>query len=529
MTVIRNMLNKCVRQIEKKYASDKEVAHLVELLNELHKVNSTVQVRVTELRKVSMRSILKSVPRAIRDLSIQLNKETDFIAIGDELRIDTSIAEIINNSIIHIIRNSLDHGLELPEERIKAGKSRRGKITVCSAIRQESVVIEMKDDGRGLNRDAIRKKLLAEKSYTLEQVNAMDEDTLLATIFEAGFSTASQVTDISGRGIGMSMVKSAIESAGGHIEIESEITKGATFRMIIPIPKSVVIIDCLFVRSGGYDFGIPQDKILRVLRIEPERLSLMTDTLQGVRTLRLHDAIIPIVNLAESLCINHNESQKNLSLIVVQSGGQTFALGVDEVLDVEDTVVKSAPGPLKSSGLFMGATFLEEGKLGLIINIEGIATRAGIEPIKNASLSLSKSQDITQKNDHCLVFGIMHKQTEMYGLHQKDVFRIEDIDTKHIASAENKLVTKYRGGIMHLHDLTHGQNISLSRTVIVTSKMHDDIYYGLIVDMIFDIRPYEKTFVSEDGASTMTLIDEKIVTLVDLSKIQQGKPLLLAA
>ena len=301
MTVIRNMLNKCVRSIEKQYAGDKDVNALVDLLDELHKVNGGVQSKITELRKVSLRNILKPMPRAVRDVARMLQKEVALELSGEALRVDTSIAEVLKNCLLHLVKNSLDHGIEGPAERERAGKPREGKLLIAAEIRSDQVVMSITDDGKGIHPAAVREKLLKNGSHTAEEIDRMPPADLLAMIFAPGFSTAKQVTDISGRGVGMSMVKDSVEAVGGRIEIESRPGEGTCFRLCMPVPKSVLIMNCLFVQSGEDKFGIAEDEVIRVMQLDADQQRRMIRGSSGEHFLTLGNELIPIVELRSLL------------------------------------------------------------------------------------------------------------------------------------------------------------------------------------------------------------------------------------
>lgn len=274
MTVVRNMINKVVKGIEKTYTGDKDILLLSDLLEELHKTNFILQNKISDLRKVPVRSLIKPLQRVVRDTSGKLGKSVEFSVSGEELRVDTSIAEMLSNSLIHLIRNSLDHGIETPDQREQVGKNPKGQVHINFRQQDENVFVEITDDGKGINTDIIKEKLLSNNNYDRAVIHKMDEQELMMQIFASGFSTAKEITDISGRGVGMSMVKDSIENIGGRISIDSKRGAGTKFILKMPLPKSVLIMNSLFVRVDGHRFGIPQDKIQKVLQLEGESLKL---------------------------------------------------------------------------------------------------------------------------------------------------------------------------------------------------------------------------------------------------------------
>ncbi len=385
MTVIRNMLNKCVRSIEKQYSGDKEIAMLVELLEELHKVNVGVQSKISEMRKIPVRAVLKPIPRAVREVSMGLGKDVQLTVIGDELRIDTAIADVLTNSLLHIVKNSIDHGLEMPDDREALGKKRSGAIEITSRLMNEQVIVEIKDDGRGLNVVAIREKLVRNGSHTQAEAEALPMDSVYSMIFEPGFSTAQKVTDISGRGVGMSLVKSVVESIRGKITIQSKPGQGSKFTLTLPVPRSVLITNCLFVRAGQDQFGILEEDVLRVLQLsnDDERIRRF----EGGAVLFLEGELIPLAELNDILNHSNGEAStlfvqevERMTLVIVQSSttGQKLGLRVQEILDVEDTVIKAMPFQINPQKLYQGATFLDDGTVGLILYSNGIIEKVGL-------------------------------------------------------------------------------------------------------------------------------------------------------
>ena len=230
ITVIRNMVNKLVRVIEKEMPGNRNVQHLVELLDEMHKINSGMQGRLVETRKLSLTKVFRPLPRAVRDTAKLINKQVNLRIEGDTTRVDTSLAQVLSDSLIHIVRNSIDHGIEGKEKRLERRKSPDGNITIRANEQGEAVVISIQDDGGGLDTTRIKKKAVERGLYSADEVEKLSEQKIFSLIFESGFSTAAQVTDVSGRGVGMDMVRSSVEKVKGHIGIDSELGKGTKFK-----------------------------------------------------------------------------------------------------------------------------------------------------------------------------------------------------------------------------------------------------------------------------------------------------------
>ncbi len=384
ITVLRNMVKKITRSLDTQLSGNRDVAHLSELIEQMNKTNTIMQDKVADLRRVPMKSVYRPLQRIIRDLGTSLMKDITLAGEDEGLRIDHSLADSLSSSLVHMIRNSSDHGIELPEERVAAGKPRQGTVRIKAKESGEFILLEISDDGRGVDPEKIRKKIVEKNLVSVADAAKMSAQNLVEMIFAAGFSTAATVTDVSGRGVGMDMVKASIERVGGTIEVTSEVNRGTCFRMRLPKPKSILIIDSLLVRIGKETFGIPQDSILRVLRIPEADREQLLGSLEGAQVLRLEGEMIPIVWLGKLLEIPQEKSETSeiLNFIIVRSKSGPMALGVDEVIDIEDTVVKRIKQTLGQLTVYSGATFLGDGHVGLIIDIEGLASHSGLKNLE---------------------------------------------------------------------------------------------------------------------------------------------------
>jgi two-component system chemotaxis sensor kinase CheA len=541
VTVIRNMLNKCVGAIEKRFAGDRDVAMLSELLFELHKINSGVQNKMTEIRKVPLKAVTRVLPRAVRDVAKSLTKKVDLVIRGDELRVDTSIAEVLSNSLLHIIKNSVDHGLEKPNERLASGKSETGLVEIAISVRDEKVLVKIADDGRGLNLEAIKAKLLKNGSHTKTQVDAMSAPELYAMIFSSGFSTAQQVTEISGRGVGMSMVKDCVDASGGKIVIQSTPGQGASFQLELPIPKSVLIANCLGIKIGSRWFALAQDDILRVLQFDTLQAAAQIRELEKSQFLVFDHDLIPIADLSTVLNLDRpsHPASETRRLVVMRSSqdNRRVALEVTEILDVEDMVIKRLHPTLNPTALYRGVTFTDDGSVGPVLNIHGIMDAINLrlgakttEPAKNqksesptAARGLAARQALTVS-----VNGI-----GVLALPQENVFRIEEVDPTEVKRSGSSLVVPYRGSILKIVPLR--SLLDTSKTPIttplrdVTAKpqvvivQHAGASLGLEVDEVLDMVSYEelRTDLAQDRYSITghIFVGTKTISILDVESI----------
>ncbi|RYZ69597.1 MAG: hypothetical protein EOP05_14605, partial [Proteobacteria bacterium] len=341
LTVLRNMVNKTLRLIETSHVQDPNVAALSVLLGEMHKTNAMMQEQMAELRKVTLRNVVKPLSRTVHDLSTQLKKKIKLEIRGEELRVDHKVADVLAKCLVHIVRNSADHGLELPAERVEQGKNPVGTIVISAEQNGENYLISISDDGRGVNYERVVQKVIENGLATQAELDRMPRSQVLEFIFMPGFSTAAAVTDVSGRGVGTDMVKKSVEEIGGHIRIISETGKGSEFSLHIPVPKSVMIVNSLLVSANEYTFAIPQSAVRRVVRIEA------TDSrIQKIRDKRFFcesNVLLPLVTLTEVLELRpgtENSYQDHVQIVWVETKFGELGIEVDAILDVEDTVVK---------------------------------------------------------------------------------------------------------------------------------------------------------------------------------------------
>jgi two-component system chemotaxis sensor kinase CheA len=531
MTVIRNMINKTVRSLEKQYQGDKEIGLLGELLDEMHKINSDVQSKITDIRRVPVSSLVKPLTRTVRDTARALNKEVDFVVEGDDLRLDNSIAEVLTKSLVHMMRNSLDHGIESQAKRVEMGKSPKGKLLLRFSTQGENIVVDIHDDGAGINVEVIRAKVIEKGLRTPAAAQKMTQEELQYMIFDSGFSTAQQVTDFSGRGVGMSMVKDSVESMRGKIQIKSKQGSGSQFRLEIPIPKSVMITNCLFVSVAERAYAIPQDNILKVM--EKNQLAPSDYTsLEGAEVIRYNNSLIPLCSISKLMGIKKRVEHENL-IVIMKTDESVFALRVESVLDIEDAVIKPLSfNILKSLDIYLGGTFLGDGSIGLVFNVEGVAKRMGIEnhiySDQKKSTDSSNVEVIEQRN--VIVFDL--QKPGLFCLEEKDILRIERLDQNLLQSCGESFVVPYRETVMTLIDLDQMINPRLhpslmgnqtDRPLSTIIIQHKNQYIGIVVKDIVDLKTafgsIEKNMKKQLGVTGCYVIDEQVVSIIDLSDI----------
>jgi len=496
--VIKNLLNKCVSSIEKQYSGNKDLETLTELLEELHKINGGVQNKISEIRKVPLKTIFKPIHRGIREVTRSLNKQVNFEVVGEDLSVDNSIAEVLNSSLLHLVKNCVDHGIENPSDRNLAGKSTEGRVKLTCISKDDAVTVVLEDDGRGLNPATIGKKLISNGTHTSDQINSMNDEQLIQMIFSPGFSTASKVTEISGRGVGMSMVKESIESIGGSIKIESKVGLGSKFHLFLPIPKSVLIANCLFVRTNSAKVGITSDEVEKVINLTESNINNFENT----QTIFYNDHLVPLIDLDNLLNLEANNHQDGKKIVILKDKQGTRLVGVvvQEILEFEDTIVKPIIHNINTMGFYKGATFVDEGNVSLVLNSEKIMDHMKIMTKNNLSRVESNKQHHNTKSNQlnqALVFQL--NIPGFYAIQQNLIYRIEEIRRSDIYSSGDIEIVNYRNTILPIVNMNKIlsnsgndhiiQNLDCINVIVIEFQEYK---VGLHVDAILDIVEYSE-------------------------------------
>ena len=546
ITVLRNMVNKIVRSLEVQYINNKDVQNLGELLEEMHKINGTIQTRIVDLRKVPLSHCLKSIPRMVHDLCRSLGKKVELDLLGETLRVDNSLVSVCNHSLVHLIRNSIDHGIEMPEDRKRAGKNESGKVFIHCSEERDEIRIKIRDDGHGINYLKIKSKALEKELFTEAQLDKMSETQILDIIFSSGFSTAAQVTDVSGRGVGMDMVKSSVEAVGGQIQIETKVGLGTTFTLKLPIPKSVLIINSLLVEAGERCFAIPQDSIIHILRLEQDQTKEAIYQIATGMILKWADTIYPLLYLNSILTQkNHIDQEilysRDLEILIVRSDDLVYALLVDSILDSEEIVVKMLEPYLNYAGIYTGATFMGDGTIGLILDLKGIAKLGGIhgeiafakeEKMNQAQINAFKNKESSDFENYLLFY--LGNQT-LYGTPLSQVFRLEEFNSSQIKYSGSQEVAIYREKLMSIYSLNsilnipielensnHGEEDKIPLVVIQGKKGTIGLKVSQVLDIMENEEEISDAIRDRIGIMGNTFMRGQIVTILDLPAVLEN-------
>jgi len=373
-------------------------------------IATELQEEVMKTRMQPIGNIWSQFPRTVRDVALGCGKQVNIEMEGKETELDKTIIEAIKDPLTHLVRNSVDHGIELPDDRVKAGKDSAGRLILRAFHEGGQVIIEISDDGAGLNAERIRQKAIERGVITPEQAQRMSDREVFNLIFLAGFSTAQKVTNVSGRGVGMDVVKTNVEKIGGTVELQSIPGKGTTVR--VKIPLTLAIIPALIVTCGGDRYAIPQVSLLELVRLEDTKAATGIELVHGAPVHRLRGRLLPVIYLRRELRIGSLDGPKNeddaINIVVLQADGRLFGLVVDAINDTEEIVVKPLRKQLKSIKTFAGASIMGDGKVALILDVVGLAQRAGVvsEIKEHADAAKAEmAESASQKRSYLLFSG----------------------------------------------------------------------------------------------------------------------------
>jgi two-component system chemotaxis sensor kinase CheA len=414
-------------------------------LQRLSTLTGELQDSVMKTRMQPIGAAWKKLPRLVRDLSHELGKKIDLIMEGEGTELDRQVLELIRDPLTHMVRNSADHGLEPTEERIALGKPANGQVKLAAFHEGGYIVIRISDNGRGLNTARIREKIVEKGLATRAEVEGMSDQQIHRYIFAPGFSTAAKVTNLSGRGVGMDVVRTNIEQIGGQIDLNSIAGHGTTFT--IKIPLTLAIVSALIVGAGGQKFAVPQTSVMELVRTgtnAEHKIEKINDAL----VLRLRDKLLPLVQLGPTLQLETATEENATFVMVIQVGERRYGLVVNDVLDTEEIVVKPLASILRDVDLFSGATILGDGSVVLILDPNALSERAGnmLEEKVEDGAEDAIAESAQGQKVAMLLFragGGAPKAVEL-----EHITRLEHIESDKIERMDGRAALQYRGKLM---------------------------------------------------------------------------------
>jgi two-component system, chemotaxis family, sensor kinase CheA len=484
-------------------------------LQRLSHITTDLQEGVMKTRMQPIGNAWAKLPRIVRDLSVEMNKKIDLQMLGAETELDRQVLELIKDPLTHMVRNSADHGLEGPEERKAAGKPEVGKVVLNAYHEGGHIIIEISDDGRGLNLDRIKQKAIANGLASESELDGMAPQQIYQFIFKAGFSTAEKVTSVSGRGVGMDVVRTNIEKIGGTVELKSQPGKGSSF--IIKIPLTLAIVSALIVECAAERFAIPQISVLELVRVT-NNSEHGIELINNAPVLRLRDRLLPLVSLKKLLRLSNGEDQETF-IVVTQVGTYTFGIIVDRVFDTEEIVVKPVAPILRHISMFSGNTILGDGSVIMILDPNGIAGATGESGILGGGQTTEQTVTRDKGNDSktsLLVFRACGDDLKAVPLAL--VARLEEIDIKDVEYSHGKPMVQYRGHLMPLVSIdgtTQFRQEGRQPVLVFSDRDHT---MGLAVDEIVDIvedRLKVELTADNPGVIGTAVIAGKATTIID--------------
>lgn len=427
-------------------------------------ITSELQEAIMHTRMQPIRNIFNKFPRVVRDLAMDLHKQIELTIEGKSVELDKSIIEGLDDPMTHLIRNAVDHGIELPELRTRLGKNPRGHIHLKAYHEAGQVNIEISDDGKGMDGNQIAERAVARGLVNVDLVRSMPREEKVNLIFLPGFSTSDQVTDISGRGVGMDVVKTNLDKLGGIVDIDSEPGEGTTIR--IKLPLTLAIIPSLLVSDGKERYAIPQVNVVELLRIPPAAIRDRIEQVGDAMVIRLRDKLLPLLRLSEILGTADEKirsgpdtetgetRRKGVSIVFVSTGAFQYGMIVDALHDSEEIVVKPLGRHLKECRGYAGATILGDGRVALILDVIDLARMAELISISTTERAPDlKEKDLADEANAQTLLLFRNTETARFAVPLELVERIEKIDSGDIEFAGGRRVIQCRGTTMPLFDV----------------------------------------------------------------------------
>jgi len=524
------------------YVNSTEDSELLRTSQRLNLLTTELQENVMKTRMQPIGNIWSKFPRTVRDLALGCGKQVRIEMEGKETELDKTIIEAIKDPLTHLIRNAVDHGIEPTETRRAAGKKEEGLLLLRASHEGGQVNLEVTDDGAGLDYEKLRNKAIQKELITADQAARMTERDITNLIFLPGFSTTEKVTNVSGRGVGMDVVKTNIERIGGTVDVQSKLGESTTVRMKIPL--TLAIIPALIIATAGDRYAIPQASLLELVRLEGEQACKGIELVNGAPVYRLRGRLLPLVYLKRALSADAKGQDAALlsattgsdgetqiaNIVVLRADDRQFGLVVDEINDTEEIVVKPLSKQLKSINVYAGATIMGDGKVALILDVLGLAQRANVisevhdRILKEKAGAPAPGGSEGDQRNTVLLFEC--GESGRMAIDLAVVARLEEFPQHSIEMAGHDEVVQYRGQIMPLVRISEvleskrgsaAKNGGEPLQVVVYSDQGRSV--GLVVDRILDI--VEESFVLQrqadrKGVMGSAVIQKRVTDVLDV-------------
>ena len=480
-------------------------------------IASELQEGVMKTRMQPIEHVWSKVPRMVRDLAGACGRQVRLEMVGGDTELDRSLLEAVKDPLTHLIRNAIDHGIESPADRIALGKPAQGTLSLRAYHAGGQVVVEVTDDGKGIDPERVATKAVQAGVRTASQVAAMAPNDLLQLLFLPGFSTAEAVTNVSGRGVGMDVVRTKIEGIGGTVDIDSTIGRGTTWRLRIPL--TLAIMPAVTVECAGATYAIPQVSLLELVALDAESASSSIEYVGAAPVYRLRGDLLPLVDL-RSVFGSATRAESRSVIAVLQADTVRFGLLVDNVLNTEEIVVKPLSARLKAIGLFAGATLMGDGRVALILDVQGLARRSlSADTVDHARNARAADAAARAETVQVLVAGIGDGRRVAIPL--SAVTRLERFPSSVVEHVGSREVMQYRGAITPVVRLDRvlGSLSEMADEIVVVVYSRGERSVAIVVDEIVDIVDDEASHHSalgDHGLVGSTVLKERVTELLDV-------------
>jgi two-component system, chemotaxis family, sensor kinase CheA len=486
-------------------------------LQRLSTMTSDLQDAVMRARMQPVERVFANLPRMIRDLANDLNKKINLVTEGADTELDRQLIDLIRDPLTHLVRNCADHGIESPEERLRVGKPATGTVRVAAAHEAGQITIEISDDGRGLNFVKIKEKALARGLTTPQQLELMSEEEISRFIFAPGFSTADRVTNVSGRGVGMDVVRENIQAIGGSCALTSKPGQGSRFTLKIPL--TLAIAPALIVEASGQRFALPQHSVVEAVGLNGDEYKI--ESVQGSKILQLRDEVLPIGSLADLLQLSAPAERvggREHLAVIMRVGAQSFGITVDAVTDVQEIVVKPLGGSISHLSIFSGHTILGDGSVVLILDPNGVCRSLGLEQSREtAAASVEAEQTAASDKTRLVHFRAGSGVDKVLPL--SNIARIETVNSSSVKYSNGMMLMHHQGRLMPVVAAAPDVTVSEGDNTVFVISPHGEPF-GLLVDSIVDIIEHRLDVeIGGDAPGVIGVadIDGKVVELLDIA------------
>ena len=509
----------------------------LETAQRLDVITTDLQEGLRKTRMQPIATVWSKFTRVVRDLCVSLGKQVSLEIEGEDTELDKTVIETIADPLTHLIRNCIDHGIETPDVRQEIGKPEAGKVFLRAFHESGSVKIQIADDGAGIDIEALKVKAVELNLISADQASTLREQEALNLIFAPGLSTAKQVTNLSGRGVGMDVVRTNINQIEGTIEVSSKPNKGTVFT--IEIPLTLAIARTLIVTTGGDRYAIPQMNLLELIRLEGEQAVKGVEMIHGSPVYRLRGQLIPLIYLNQQLELEEAENCSNdrsddtLNIVVLQARDYPFGLVVDAINDIQEIVVKPLGKQIQEVSCFAGATIMGDGLVALILDIQGLAHKAHvISEDKEVDLSTESNLAVNENEENSQMLLLQALDNRRMGISLSRVARLENFSPKTVEKIGKRMVLQYRDRLLDLIDFSTFPDVENADSIpdskdeellqVVVVNIGEGKLVGLIVGNIIDIvdqRITVKSDSDQEGIEYAAVIQDEVTEIIDIQAL----------